>query len=302
MCKGGEETNITFEGVFAPLTTPSLKEKISLEKFKENIQKYNSFDLSGYVILGSSGENVFISDEDSEKLVNAAKESASKGKKIIVGTARESTKITLDFTNRMAGLGIDAALIRTPSYYKPLMNREVLKSYYLRVADQSKVPVIIYSIPRNTGITVESQLIIELSKHPNIAGIKDSSGNLAFQGEVMPHLNSNFSYLQGSGSIFLPGLLLGAQGGILALADVAPSQCVDIYKLFLDGKIEEARNLQLSLIPLNKAIIHTFGIPAIKYALDLLGFHGGPPRSPLLPLSEKGKRKIESLLKELKFI
>lgn len=294
--------NNAFEGVFAPLTTPFLKEEISLEKFKENIQKYNNFDLSGYVILGSSGENVFISDEDSKKLVCAAKESASRGKKIIVGTARESTKITLDFTNRMAGLGIDAALIRTPGYYKSLMNREALKSYYLRVADQSKVPVIIYYIPRNTGITVESQLIIELSKHPNILGIKDSSGNLTFQGEIMPHLNSHFSYLQGSGSIFLPGLLLGAHGGILALADVAPGQCVNIYKLFLNGKTEEARKLQLSLTPLNKAIIHTFGIPAIKYALDLLGFHGGPPRSPLLPLCENGKREMESILKELKFI
>jgi len=291
-----------FRGVFAALTTPFLGNDISLEKFRENIQKYNCYELSGYVILGSTGESVLLSDEESEQLVSAAKESASPEKKIIVGTARESTKITLDFTNRMAELGIDAALIRTPHYYKSLMNREALKSFYLSIAEQSKVPVIIYNIPRNTGISLESLLILELAKHPNIVGMKDSSGNLAFLGEVIPHLQSDYSFLTGAGSIFLPGLFLGASGGILALAAVAPAECAQIYELFLKGEREEALKLQLSLVPLNKAIIHTFGIPGLKYALDLLGYYGGPPRLPLLPLEEKGKLEMESILEKLNLL
>ena len=291
-----------YKGVFAALTTPFLKDKISPEKLRENIQKYNRYDLAGYVVLGSTGESVFLSDEESEKLVMTAKESAAPGKKIFVGTARESTKITLDFTNRMAELGIDAALIRTPYYFKSLMNREALKSFYLKIADHSKVPVIIYNIPRNTGISVESHLLLELSKHPNIAGIKESSGNLAFLGEVMPHLDSSFSFLTGAASVFCPGLQLGVNGGILALADLIPSECVQIYKLFLEGKRDKALSLQLRLIPLNKAIIETYGIPGIKYALDLLGYFGGLPRHPLLPLSKEGEQEMEKILKEGKFL
>jgi 4-hydroxy-2-oxoglutarate aldolase len=292
----------SFKGVFLALTTPFLKDNISPKKFKENIKKYNRFDLSGYVVLGSTGESVLLSDEESERLVIAAKESAAPGKKIIVGTARESTKITLDFTNRMSKIGIDAALIRTPYYFKSFMDREALKRYYLSIADQSKVPVIIYNIPRNTGISVESHLLLQISKHPNIVGIKESSGNLAFLGEVMPHLDSSFSFLTGAASVFFPGLQLGASGGILALADLAPSECVQIYSLFLEGKREEALKLQLRLVPLNKAIIETFGIPGIKYGLDLLGYFGGLPRPPLLPLDPKGKMEMEKILKKVKLL
>lgn len=294
--------NIGFKGVFAALTTPFLKNEIAVDRFKENIQKYNIYDLSGYVILGSTGESVYLSDEESEKLVSAAKESASPGKKIIVGTARESTKMSIDFTNRMAELGIDAALVRTPHYFRTFMNREALKSFYLTIADQSKVPVLVYNIPRNTGISVDSHLLFELSEHPNITGIKESSGNLSFMAEVIPHLNPNYSFLTGAGSVFLPGLMLGASGAILALADAAPAECVSIYRLYLEGKEEEAKNLQLRLVPLNKAIIQTYGIPGLKYALDLLDYHGGPPRLPLLPLDERGKAEMENILNDLNLL
>lgn len=288
-----------FKGVFAALSTPFVGDEVSPKKLKENIQKYNKIDLSGYVILGSTGESVYLSDEESEKLVQAAKESASPGKKIIVGTARESTQATLEFTNRMARLGIDAALIRTPSYYKSLLDRKTLMAHYLTIAEKSKVPVIIYNIPRFTGISVDSNLLIELSKHHNITGIKDSSGNLSSLGEAIPHIPPQFSILLGHGGLFLQGLLLGAQGGILALASVAPAHCVKLYNLFTDKKLEKAFKLQLELIPLNKALIQTYGIPGIKYALNLLGYSGGPPRLPLLPLGDKGKEDIKNLLNDL---
>lgn len=289
----------SFKGIFAALTSPFIEEKISPEKLMENIQKYNSFDLAGYVILGSTGESVYLSDEESEKLVQAAKEAASQGKKIIVGTAKESTKMTLEFTNRMADLGIDAALIRTPSYFKSLMVQEVLKKHFLTIADQSKVPVLIYNNPRITGISVDSKMLIELSNHPNITGIKDSSGNLSFLGDTMRHIPPDFNFLLGAGSVFLLGLRLGACGGILAMADAAPAQCVNLYNLFLEKKGDEAAKVQLDLIPLNKAIIQTFGIPGLKYALDLLGYYGGPPRLPLLPLDEEGKTEMEAILSKL---
>lgn len=287
-----------FKGIFAALTTPFLGDEISIEKLKENIQKYNSYDLAGYVVSGTTGESIYLTDDESEKLASAAKEAASEGKKIIAGTGRESTKITLEFTNRMADLGIDAVLIRTPSYFKARMDREALRKHYITIADQSKAPVLIYHIPQITGLSIDPELIIELSTHPNIIGMKNSSGYLEFFGEIKSQLAPDFDYLLGAGGVIFLGLTLGASGGILRLAAVAPAECVKLYNLFLEEKLDEARKLQLNLIPINKAIIQTHGIPGTKYALDLRGYYGGPSRLPLLPLNEEGKKEMERILKE----
>ena len=289
----------SFKGVFPPLATPFVDEDISPEKFKENIQKYNSFDLAGYVLLGTSGESALLSVEESERLVRAGKEAASEGKKIIAGTGLESTKMTLEFTNRMADLGVDAAMVRTPSYFKSRMTREALKKHFLLLADQSKVPVLIYNNPRVLGVSVDSKLLIELSRHPNIAGIKDSSGDLSFLAETIPLLDPHFSFLIGSGSVILPGLMLGAIGGILAIAGVAPAQCAELYKLHLEGKMDDALKLQLDLAPLNRAVVQIFGIPGLKYSLDMVGYYGGPCRLPLLPLDDESKKEMKAVLSKL---
>ncbi len=288
-----------FKGIFPPLATPFVGDEISLEKFKENIQKYNSFDLSGFVILGTSGENVLLSGEESEKLVQAGKEASSKGKKIIIGTGLESTKMTIEFTNRMADLDIDAAMVRTPSYFKSRMNREALKKHFLLIADKSKVPVIIYNNPRVLGVSVDQKLLVELSKHPNIVGIKDSSGDLSFLAETISLLDSDFSFLMGAGSVILPGLRLGASGGILAIAGIAPAQCAELYNLYLEGKMDEALKLQLDLAPLNRAVVQVFGIPGLKYSLDMIGYYGGPCRLPLLPLDDESKKEMNAVLSKL---
>jgi len=290
------------QGVFAALTTPFENDKISIKYFRENIKKYNTYDLAGYVIAGSSGEAACLTDEESVILVKEALEARAPDKKIIVGTARESTASTITFTNRMADLGIRAALIRTPSYFKSVMTSEALKRHYNAIADEAQIPVIPYHIPQVTGLSIEQQLVIELSKHPNIIGIKDSSGILPFLGEVIPNLPPDFSYLLGAGSVFLFGLSLGASGGILRLADVIPELCATLYYDFLAGEWKKASRLQRDIIPLNNAIIQTHGIAGTKYAMDLLGFYGRPPRNPILPLDVNGKKGIERILKRLNLI
>jgi 4-hydroxy-2-oxoglutarate aldolase len=288
-----------FNGIFAPLTTPFQNEEIYFEKFQENIHKYNEVGLSGYVIAGSTAESVYLTDKEVEKLVDAAVETAASGKLIIAGTARESTKITLEFTNRIADLGIDAALIRTPSYFKSLMSSEALKKHFLTIADQSRTPLIIYHIPRYTGVNLTPEFLIDLSKHEKIAGIKDSSGNMAFLDRVIPLLNPRFDYLLGAGSMLYPGLMMGACGGILALSDVAPAQCVHLYNLFQEKHWDQAKQLQHELVPLNQALTVEHGIPAIKYALDLIGFYGGPCRLPLQEMNDTDKKKLNNILKAL---
>jgi 4-hydroxy-2-oxoglutarate aldolase len=286
-------------GVYAALTTPFENEKISIHHFRENIKKYNNYGLSGYVIGGSSGEAAYLTDEECESLIEEALDSSAPDKKIIIGTARESTASTIAFTNRMAAPGIEAALIRTPSYFKPAMTGEALKRHYYAIADEVQIPVIPYHIPLVTGLSIDQELVIELSKHPNIIGIKDSSGNLPFLGEVIPDLPPDFSYLLGAGSVFFFGLSLGASGGILRLADVIPEKCVTLYNDYLDGEWKRASKLQQDIIPLNNAIIQKYGIAGTKYAMDLLGLYGGPPRNPILPLDIDGKKGIETILKRL---
>jgi 4-hydroxy-2-oxoglutarate aldolase len=285
--------------VFAALTTPFAGDGIAVEDLKKNILHYNTTGLAGYVVLGSTGEAVFLDDDEAETVLGAARAAAAPGKTIIAGASRESTKLTGEFVRRLAGLGADAALIKPPHYYKAAMNQDALKRYFFEVADTSPVPVLIYNIPQNTGVPLEPSTIIELSRHPQIGGIKDSSGRLSNLTEVIIGVRPDFYFLLGAGGLFLAGLLMGASGGILALAAAVPDLCVEIHSLFRRGKLAEARKLQLDLVPLNKALTETRGIPAIKYALDLLGYSGGPPRSPLRPLDEDGKAHIRQLLDTL---
>jgi 4-hydroxy-2-oxoglutarate aldolase len=288
-----------FKGVYAALTTPFEGDGVSVSKLRDNIRAFNRFDLAGYVVLGSTAETVYLSDAESERLVAAAVEAAAPGKPVIAGSARESTKLTIEFTNRLASLGVKAALVRTPGYYRSQMTAQALEAHYLAVAEASRLPVLIYNFPQNTGIALESSLVVKLARHPNIAGLKDSSGNLAAVGEVVPHVPSSFSFLMGTGSLVLPALLMGASGAILAVANAAAGPCARLYRLFQDGHHQEARRLQLDLVPLNRAAVSTYGIAGLKYAMDLLGLCGGPVRSPLLPLADKGRAEIEAILQKL---
>ncbi|MDD8019833.1 MAG: dihydrodipicolinate synthase family protein [Acidobacteriota bacterium] len=292
----------SLKGVYAALTTPFVNGEVSTDKFRENIEKFNETGLTGYVILGSTGEAAFLDDEESEALVREAKKSAASGKVIIAGTARESADWTIKFTNRLAEAGAEAALVRPPSYYKAKMNYEALRDFYLKVADKVKIPVILYNIPQNTQIWLPLELVLELSSHQNIIGLKESGGNIAFLGEVIKKVPADFLYFTGSGSVFYSALELGASGAILALANVTPELCVKLYELFRAGQKDEARELQYRLIPLNRAVTETYSIAAVKYALDQRGFFGGPCRSPLLPLDDKAKTTIDFLLQGLKIL
>jgi len=291
-----------FEGIFAALTTPFLGDEIAWTEFAKNLERYNATDLAGYVALGSTGECVSLTDEDAEAVVRAVRKSAGPGKHVIAGSAREATRLTVDFTNRLADVGIEAALVRPPCYYKSRLTRDALKAHYLAVADAARVPILIYNVPANTGIALDGGLIVELAGHPNIIGLKDSSANIVMLGEIIRRLPQDFHYFLGSGSAFMPALEMGACGAILAVANAAPEICAKIYSLFREGKIDESRKLQLDLIPLNKAVMEGAGIAGLKYALDLRGYYGGPARLPILPPDEKTKAELASQLKRLGII
>ncbi len=284
------------EGVYVALTTPFAGDGIAAEKLKDNVRKLNATAVAGYLVLGSTGESVSLTDAESLELVDAVLETVSPEKKVLVGTAREWTQGTIDFTASLPARGIAAVLVRPPSYFKSKMTREALRAHYLAVADASRYPVLVYNMPQNTGISLEPRLVIDLSSHPNIAGLKESGGSLAFVAEVVREVPDRFHYLLGSGSVVYPGLEMGACGAILAVANAVPEMAAGIFSLFKAGKKDEARELQLDLIPFNKTLVEIYGIAGLKHAQDLRGYHGGPTRLPLLPVDEKGRAEIAALM------
>jgi 4-hydroxy-2-oxoglutarate aldolase len=285
-------------GIFPALTTPFDKGELSLAGLKSNIEKYNTHGLSGYVVLGSTGEGILMNDMEGLKAIELVRATASPGKIVIAGTGTDSTKPTIEFTNKAAEAGAQFALVVTPFYYKAQMTAQALEAYYTEVADKSKIPVILYSVPKFTGLDLPLQSVVSLSRHPNIVGLKDSSGNVSSLGEALKACPQDFNVLQGSGSVLYASLALGAQGGILALADMAPGESVEIYKRAKAGEWEKAREIQLRVLTVNQRIVGNYGVPGIKCALDLLGYFGGDPRPPLRPVTVEVKDSIRQILKD----
>jgi 4-hydroxy-2-oxoglutarate aldolase len=287
-------------GVYPALTTPFAPDgSVSLTDLKHNIARYNATDLAGYVAVGSTGESVLLSRAEMDGVLATVKEAAAPGKRLIAGTGAESTADTIERTKRAAELGYQVALVKTPHYYKPAYKPDVLIAHYRRVADRSPIPVMLYSVPIFTGITLEAPEVAALAEHPNIIGIKESSGHVMRVGEMIASAQPGFQVLTGSAPTFLASLLIGAKGGVLALASALPEKCVALYELARRGPIEKARELQNVLLHANKVIIAESSIAGIKFVMDQRGYRGGIPRLPLQPLSDPAKKRILEALASL---
>jgi len=291
---------VDFSGIYPALTTPFASDgEVDLQALRQNVSRYNQTAVSGYVVLGSTGESVMLSATEGEAILTAVRDSAAPGKRMIAGTGAESTAETIRKTKKAASLGYEAALVKTPYYYKPFYKAEAMIAHYRAVADSSPIPVLLYNIPQFTGIALETPEILTLSKHPNILGIKDSSGDVRRLSEVVGGAHGEFQVFTGSASVVFPSLMMGARGAILALAAALPEACAALYRLFLQKRLDEARQLQSRLLLASKIIVSEAGIPGVKHAMDLCGYYGGPPRLPLQPVSEGSRKKIGDTLAAL---
>lgn len=279
-------------GVMPPITTPFENGEVALDRLKENFQKWNQTDLSGYLVLGSNGEAVYLNDKERLSIIEASREAIPPSKLMLVGTGMESTQETIRFSKQAAQMGADYALAITPSYFKGSMKPQILYDHFISVADSSKIGVLIYNVPKFTGINMEPELVARLSEHPNIVGLKDSSGNIGQLSEIVHMSQKDFVVFVGSAPVFFSALCIGAVGGILAVANVVPQKFSTIQILFNEGEFEEARELQNQLTPLAKAVTVKYGIGGLKVAMDLAGYFGGKPR---LPLQKPGKGVEEEL-------
>ncbi|HOV66164.1 MAG: dihydrodipicolinate synthase family protein [Firmicutes bacterium] len=290
------------KGIFAPIPTPFVDEEIAYDKLEENLARWGETELSGIVVLGSNGEQPYVDEDEKVELWAYARKHFRRDKLVIAGTGCESTRATIRLTKKAADVGADAALVISPHYFKANMNENALETYYRDVADESPIPILLYNMPANTGLNMTSSLIKKLCHHPNIKGVKDSSPNIVQISEILRDVPDDFAVFAGSASFLMPSLVMGAKGGTLALANVAPDLCARICLLVEQGNLEEARSVQKSLLRLNNLVTGKYGVAGLKAALDLIGYFGGLPRRPILPVGEKEKEEIRSALEELNLI
>ena len=290
------------QGIMPPITTPFIGEAVAYDRMRENFQRWNRTKLSGYLVLGSNGEAVYLTETEKIKVLEISRETIPKEKIMLVGTGMESTKETIRFTDEAARLGADLALVVTPAYFKGSMTPQVLYDHFIAVAESSRIPILLYNVPQFTGINMEPPLVARLSQHPNIIGIKDSSGNIDQLSQIVHQTTKDFNVFVGSAPVLVPALCVGAIGGILAVANLLPELCTRIVDLYNEGQYTEAKELQNRLTPIAKAVTATYGISGLKSAMDMVGYFGGEPRAPLKKAGPEIEITLRGLLEGLKDI
>lgn len=291
------------QGVYAPIPTPFERdgsEEIAWGAYRDNLRAWKESPLSGVVVCGSNGELPFLDDEERGALTAAAKDVLGGGpdrKMIVTGTHQASARHAARCSKIAADSGADAVLVLPPHYFKSQGMPSVI-AYFEKVADLSPVPVIMYNIPSNTGVSMDAPTILHLSRHPNIIGIKDSSGDVTLVGNIKAGCAEDFYVFCGSGNYLLPELTLGVSGGTLAVSNLYPGACAGLIEMFREGRMEEARGLQKRILQVSDAVTRRWGVPALKAAMDMKGLYGGPCRLPLLPLSDETERALAGILRE----
>jgi 4-hydroxy-2-oxoglutarate aldolase len=290
---------ISLSGVFPPITTPFDTEgNVAYDALAANLKRWNDYNLAGYVVLGSNGEASYLTQEEKLRVLETSRQAIPSDKLMIAGTGCESTRATIALTELAAQAGADAALVVTPHYYGTRMTPDALVGHYRQVADNSPIPVILYNVPKATHLDMEASTVARAAQHPNIVGVKDSSGNITKLADTIRLAGPDFQVLAGTAGFFFAALTLGAVGGVLALSNIAPEQSIDIHRLFQAGHWVEAAELQRRMIPVNAAVTARFDIAGLKAALDMLGYYGGPVRSPLLDLGEADRQALRAILVE----
>ena len=276
--------NKPFAGIFTPIVTPfTVGDAVDEGALRRNVARWMKTPLTGLVVLGSNGEAPQLDDVEADRVIDVVRAEVPARRPLIAGTGRESTRATIAATKRAAGAGVDAALVRTPSFFKAQMTSDVLVRHYTEVADASPIPVLLYNVTMFTGVNMPVDAVERLSAHPNIVGIKESGSDIGQIAEYVSRTPDDFTVLAGSATTFYHALCAGCDGAILALAMLFPDECVRIRELVAARHLDEASALQRRLLPIARSVGTAHGVAALKAALDLKGYEGGLPRPPLRP-------------------
>lgn len=290
---------LNLSGILLPITTPfTAGEDFDAEAVVSNLTKWNAMGVSGYVVLGSTGERVNLDEREYVQVIETARKAVPETFSFIVGAGQQSTRNTIKEIERAATAGAEAALVITPSFYRSAITQDALVTHYHAVADASSIPIILYSMPDLTGVKIEPETAARLSEHKNIIAMKDSSADVAKFAETVASVPEDFAVMIGNGTVLCEALQAGAEGGILAVGCAAPELCIEIYRAVHAGEIDRATTLQHRLTPLARAVTKTYGIGGLKTAMDMAGYVGGAVRAPLRLPDETAREEIETLLRE----
>jgi 4-hydroxy-2-oxoglutarate aldolase len=287
------------KGVLAPLTTPFERDRVSTALLRGNIEIYEAAGLDGYLLFGSSGEAPLLEEPEKLRLLEAARGAVPPGKPLVVGTGLESTAATIRLGRLAADAGADLLLVLTPHYFKPRLDAAALEEHFRRVADAAPVPLLLYSVPKFTGLELSEESVIALSKHERIVGIKDSGADVERLGRLRAAAPAGFTLICGSHRAVREAAAGYAEAAILAAADVFPAEYRELFRLAATGESDAARRLDERLAPRSDLVVSRWGVAGIKAAMDVRGLHGGAPRPPLLPLKEEERRELEDRLRSL---
>jgi len=287
-----------------PVTTPFdvVTGDIAPVSWRGNLRRWMEHPLAGAVLFGSTGEGVLLDEDEKVRLLGFARDVVPPDRLLIAGTDGESTRAIIRQAKRLAEAGADALLVHVPPYFSGALAPAAIRDYYLAVADAAPVPIVLYHIPKYSKAVFEPGLVAELARHPHIAGIKDSSGDMKRFAEYVDACGENCSPLVGNGAQFYTALELGAAGGIIALGLLAPAECAAIYRHYTAGESRRAGEIQERIAAVHKEIVAQYGAPGVKAALELLGYDGGPPRPPLVGLGEKQRRELARVMQEARLL
>ena len=285
-------------GILGPVVTPfdATTGDVVIDRFTANIQAHLAAGLDGILVAGSTGEAALLEESERRLLLDAARAAIPTDRFLMAGVGGESTRITVRRAKDAKAAGVDAVLVVSPHYYTSSMTSEALRDHFVRVADDSPVPVLLYNIPKYAHFALQPELVAELAQHANILGMKDSAGDLTMLAGYIDAQSPTFTVLTGHGPSFAQALALGVKGGILAAALFAPELSREVHDAAVRRDVENARRLQERLAPAAREIVGDLGVPGVKAALDALGLHGGVPRSPLRALPEPARARVAELL------
>ncbi len=277
---------ISLHGILAPVVTPFTPAgEIDADGFVSNLGAHLGAGLRGIVVAGSTGEAALLDEDERLRLVELARAEVPRDRTLIVGTGGESTRAVIARSRDAAERGADAVLVVAPHYYGAAVGDDALEEHYVRVADASPIPVLLYTIPKYMHFAIPADVVMRLARHENIVGMKDSSGDAALLAGYLAAKSPTFRVLTGSGTLYGEALRLGADGAILAVALFAPERSLAVLTAHEQSDAPAALAAQAQLTPLAAEIVARLGVAGVKCALDVVGLTGGTPRPPLRPLS-----------------
>lgn len=287
-------------GVFLPVTTPfdPVTGDVAPVSFRENLRRWSEESIDGVVLFGSTGEGALLDEDEKVRLTEFAREVVPTGIAVMAGASAESTRATIRQTKELAAAGAECMLTHAPWYFGPHLPVAALLDHYRAVADASPVPVLVYHMPKFTNVVIDPGLMGELLRHPNIAGLKDSSGDIKRFADYTDVAPDGKALFVGNGTLLYTALELGGAGGILAVADFAPADCVEIARAFREGDTARAGRIQERIAKAHREIVGAWGAVGVKAALDELGWAGGPPRPPLRSLGDADRKKLAGVLRK----